>query len=304
MSSLVSGDPSEQYSKIRSDVGAMLIERDSVSVVGPEAGSYLQGQLSQNVEAIAVGSSAWSFLLQPHGKVDAFVRVTHTDDGSFLIDTDPGFGSLVKERLERFKLRTKAEIALSDLRVLALRGPRSHAAAETFDAVRADAGWPGLDGVDLFAKDFDVPSEIPMCDGDIYEALRIETGMPRMGQELDERTIPAEAGVNARAIDFKKGCYTGQELVARIDARGNNVPRRLRGLVISGDYVPPLGSKILTGVNGGKAIGALSSAAFSWHFDSPVGLAMIRRDVAPGTTALIDDGGLVECTIRELPLIS
>src|SRR5271157_4775990 len=71
-------------------------------------------------------------------------------------------------------------------------------------------------------------------DAAAYEAVRVEAGFPRHGDELDERTIPAEAGLVEASVSFTKGCYTGQELVARIDSRGSNVPRRLRGLLLSG----------------------------------------------------------------------
>lgn len=303
MKDLLPDDPAEIYKAARNSAAAMWIDRDIVSVSGKDATTYLHGQLSQNIESMELADSVWSFVLQPHGKVDALVRVTRSGDDDYLIDTDPGFGSLVRERLERFKMRSKIDINGTEMSTLAVRGPRAADVVKNCTAVKAVADWPGLDGVDLLGRNIDLPENLLLGDREIYEALRIESGMPRMGQELDERTIPAEAGVNDRAIDFRKGCYTGQELVSRIDARGNNVPRRLRAVVIQGDYTPPLGSPILLSANNEKAIGSLSSAAFSWGLDAPVGLAMVRRDVLPETSAVIDDGGLVTCTIKELPLV-
>ena len=93
--------------------------------------------------------------------------------------------------------------------------------------------WGGLAGYDLLGADPVAPDGAVAVSQDDYEAARIEAGFPRHGAELDERTIPAEAGLVEASVSFTKGCYTGQELVARIDSRGSNVPRHLRGLLLS-----------------------------------------------------------------------
>ena len=151
-------------------------------------------------------------------------------DDAFVLDVDSGFADTVIERLERFKLRTKATIeALPEWRCLALRGPRAHDVAT---GIAAD--WPGLPGVDLIGADVAVPAGVSLVAVEAYEVVRIEAGVPRMGRELTEQTIPAEAtGVVERSVSFTKGCYTGQELVARIDSRGGNVARHLRGIEFS-----------------------------------------------------------------------
>src|SRR3954452_3780777 len=86
--------------------------REAVRVAGPDAESFLQGQLSQDIGALTVGGSAWSFVLEPQGKVDAFLRVRRVGDDEFVLDTDEGWGERVVARLSRFKLRTKADIEL------------------------------------------------------------------------------------------------------------------------------------------------------------------------------------------------
>src|SRR5438105_13008988 len=117
-----------------------------------------------------------------------------------------------------------------------------------------------------------------------------------MGSELDERTIPAEAGILAQTVSFTKGCYTGQELVARIDSRGGNVARRLRGVVMGDDVVPPVGAVLATPGAGGdarpKALGRPTSVARSPAPGAPVALAYVRREaVAPPALAGRGEGG-------------
>jgi folate-binding protein YgfZ len=239
-------------------------------------------------------------LLQPQGKVDAFVRVVRVADDTFVLDTDAGHGAAVVERLSRFKLRTKAEIEARPWSCLALRGPLAltHSGLDPGpEGVVAACDWPGLAGVDLLGPAPVVPevAEAPLA---AYEIARSEAGFPVMGAELDERTIPAESGVVDRAVSFTKGCFTGQELVARIDARGGNVPRRLRGLRVDDDTVPAPG----TGVHvDGRDAGRVTSAAA--HPDGGVvALAYIRREVEPPATATLDDGRMAR--IETLPLIS
>ena len=98
------------YEALHGAGGAVVVERDVLSVTGPDAARYLQGQLSQDVVAMA-GDSAWSFLLAPTGKVDAWLRVHRIDAESYVLETDPGYGDLILTRLKRFLLRTKATIA-------------------------------------------------------------------------------------------------------------------------------------------------------------------------------------------------
>src|SRR5690606_1746655 len=118
--------------------------RDFVMVHGPDAAGFLQGQLSQDVAALAVGASAWSLLLQPQGKVDALVRVLRSGDAAFVLDVDQGWGDAVAARLQRFKLRTKAELEPVAWRCLAVRGPAAHErAVPSGGDVAVVADWPG-----------------------------------------------------------------------------------------------------------------------------------------------------------------
>jgi folate-binding protein YgfZ len=257
------------------------IARDVVRAEGPDTATFLQGQLSQDVDALAVGHDAMSFLLQPQGKVDAWLRVFRVADDHFELDLDPGFGEAVAARLERFKLRTKCELTVEpSVPVVAVRGQTPAGGRTTW--------WPGIDGGDLFGDAAPPPDAVEL-DRDGYEELRITYGVPAMGAELTEDTIPAEAGdwVVATSVSFTKGCFTGQELVARIDSRGGNVPRHLRVLDVDGPPPAP-GTDLLLD---GAVVGRITSSS------GPVALAYVKRSVEPPATVSLGDGG-TSATLR------
>jgi folate-binding protein YgfZ len=254
--------------------------RDFVRVAGPDAEAFLQGQLSQDVTGL---TRAWSFLLQPSGKVDALLRVHGIAADEFVLETDAGWGEHVVARLRKFLLRTKAEIApLPDWRCLTVRG------------VAGDDPLPGLPGSDAVGPAADVtpPDDVAQGSDDEWERLRIMAGVPKMGAELTDATIPAEAGQwwIDRAVSFTKGCFTGQELVARIDSRGGHVPRPIRGVRLDGPA--PAGAPV---VHDGKDVGVLTSVS------GDVGLAPVSRAVEPGAGVTV---GGVAARIEALPLLS
>jgi folate-binding protein YgfZ len=265
---------------------AVELGREVVSAAGPEAGSYLQGQLSQDVVALVEGGFAWSWLLAPNGKVDALVRVTRVSGEEWWLDTDGGWGEAVLARLARFKLRTKLDLALVPMSVVGLRGPGWDLAAAPGRVLSPP--WPGVEGADLLV------SEPPALGADLrspdqYEAERIAAGIPRMGAELDERTIPGESGLVPLTVSFTKGCYTGQELVARIDSRGGNVAKHLRGLRLSPGAAGPVAEVIeagtaLVGPDGAPA-GTVTSAAYRIDGEGAdgewVGLGYVKRGIDP-----------------------
>jgi folate-binding protein YgfZ len=171
--------------------------------------------------------------------------------------------------------------------------------------------WGGLAGYDLFGPSVVIPPGATPVDAAAYEAVRVEAGFPRHGDELDERTIPAEAGLVEVSVSFTKGCYTGQELVARIDSRGSNVPRHLRGLLLSGPAEPGAGlvdlavaSNAAGGV--GKELGRLTSVARSPRLGW-VGLGYVGRSVQPGAALAVRGAGDqagddVQARVQILPL--
>ncbi|MCU0268026.1 MAG: hypothetical protein MUF83_05195 [Acidimicrobiales bacterium] len=298
------GDASTDQWVVRNEAGAARLPVDVVSVEGPDAAAFLQGQLSQDVAALAVGESARSLLLQPQGKLDAWVRVSRTAERAFLLDVDAGWGEVVLARLQRFKLRTKADLALHrDWALVAVRGPATPSLEldRTGAAVVVPVEAGGVPGVDLLGPDPVVPPGAVTVDPDALETLRIEAGVPRMGVELDESTIPAAAGIVEGSVSWTKGCYTGQELVARIDSRGNNVPRLLRGLVVETNARPPVGADIVVG---DEVVGAVTSVAESALLRAPIALGYVRRGIEPPVQGAVRaEGRAVPVRIEALPLV-
>jgi folate-binding protein YgfZ len=291
-------DLAADYQLLHEGVGAIWLARDVVSVSGPAAVSFLQGQCSQDVAALAVGGTAWTWVLQPQGKVEALCRVTRVAEDRMLLDTDGGWGEALAARLNRFKLRTKADIETLAWRCLALRGPASAGAGAGAggEARAVEAGWPGLAGVDLLGADPVRPDGVALVGAQAFEVARIEAGVPRMGAELTEKTIPAETGLVERTVSFTKGCYTGQELVARIDSRGGNVPRHLR--LVRLDTLAPVGASASVG---DKTVGTLTSVA-AHPGGGAVALAYLGRDVTPPAAVTVTwDEGRTEGRAESLP---
>jgi folate-binding protein YgfZ len=230
------------------------VKRDVVLVEGSDARDYLQGQLSQDVVALDVGDSAFALLLQPQGKVAAWLRVTRTGDELYALDVEAGWGEKVEARLRRFLLRTKATLRLEQWPVAVHPAPGPDV---------PDGAWAVVSELDDTVALLGATGGL---DDDELEARRIAGGVPRLGRELDESTIPAAAGIVDRSVSFTKGCYTGQELVARIDSRGDRVPsklRRISGRARVGDTI----------VVDGREVGTVTSASGEFA------LAYVRREV-------------------------
>ena len=230
-------------------------ERDVVTASGADASGYLQGQISQDVDALNDGESAWSLVLAPQGKVDALFRLTRVGADRFHLDVAPGWGAALLARLERFLLRMDVTLELDTWAHHAYRGIRP----DGIDApIASPVDWNDEPGADLVGPELTEPvADLPRLDEAGYRRLRIEGGVPEMGTELDETTIPAEAGDVNRWVSFTKGCYTGQELVARIDSRGSNTPRSLHRFRGDGSAPEP-GVEVEVE---GSSVGTLTSVA-------------------------------------------
>jgi len=273
------------------------VTRDLIKVSGPDTIGFLQGQLSQDVAALEVGRTAWSFVLQPQGKVDAWVRVHRTGDAEIAIDVECGCGPALLTRLQRFKLRTDCDLALDEaVPTVSVRG--------TTLARGLSSGWPSVGGSDLIGADAiprDLPAGTAELDDDGFDVVRIACGVPAMGREMTDATIPAEVGqwVIDASVSFTKGCFTGQELVARIDSRGGNVPRRLRGF-IAGTPAPSTGAPLVVD---GATVGAVTSSATASD-GTVVGLAYVKRGVDVPVTATVAaaEGAATTVELRPLPL--
>ena len=244
-----------------------------------------------------MGDSTWTFVLAPQGKVEGWGRITRVADDAFEVLVDAGAGEAWEARLRRFLLRTKADITVTPaVPVLALRGEGSAdvVAATGPDAWRP-AGWPAVDGFDLVLAGAAAEDAVTRVVGAgvgeggaaELEALRIRAVVPAWGSELDADTIPATVGqwVIDASVSFTKGCYTGQELVARIDSRGGNVPRLLHRAEVQGPPPSPGTPVLVDDVEAGSVTSSASveggSVALCW-----VGRAVVvEPDGSPATVA-------------------
>ncbi len=266
------------------------VERDVVVASGPDATTFLQSLLSQDLAPVAVGESTHALLLEPKGKLVVDLRAARVHDDEWWCVCEAGFGATLAAGLKRFRIRVKVDIEerSADLATVALRGPDAvELAAKVLDpsgavvAIRVD--WPADSGVELVGSPTAVDAVASALLGagatkisaDEYEARRVEAGVPRQGYDIDESTIAQEAYLERDAVSFTKGCFLGQELVCRIDSRGhvNRVLRRLRS-----DAPVARGSAV---VADGKEVGLVTTAV------GIVGLATIRRAVEPGTEVVV-----------------
>jgi folate-binding protein YgfZ len=284
-------------------------DRGLVTVGGPDALSFLQSLVSQEVAELAIGAGAHTLLLTPQGKLDVDARIVRVGDDRLWLATEPGFGAQLAASLQRFRIRVKADIvdASDEFGALAVRGPGAGDLRGLVEppAVPVDVPWPFGDGFDVVgprdAVDatrralVDAGASAVTC-GEL-EQLRVEAGVPRQGADLDERTIAQEAFLERDAVSFTKGCFLGQELVCRIDTRGH-VNRFLRSVRVLDDARPPVGAEVVVD---GKVVGALTSV--TPLTDRPwSGLAFVRREVEPPADVLLRwEGGEVRAHIEATP---
>jgi tRNA-modifying protein YgfZ len=266
------------------------VARDLVVVHGPDATKFLQSLVSQDLDAMPVGATRHSLLLQPQGKLIVDFWLAHADADVWWCATEGGFGAMLADGLNRFKIRVKVEIDTRAVAALAVRGQEPPADSDgTQTLVVAWGGVPAFDaiGTEAAVDALRARLGLPVVDGTGYERARIEAGVPRMGADLDERTIPQEAGLERDAVSFTKGCFVGQELVCRIDTRGhvNRLLRRLRAT----ETLEP-GAEVSAG---DKVVGVVTSAV------DEVALAMLRREIEPGVevraggvTATVETGAI------------
>jgi tRNA-modifying protein YgfZ len=215
--------------------------RGFVRVAGPDAEEFLQRMLSNDVAALAVGEACEALLLTQKARVIAPMRVWRRGPEDFLLLTEPELGETLGTALLRSRFAAKCEIE-----------PEEHTSALVFGGAEGipndDYGMPAVELLDADRESTLSEEEL--------ERLRIEAGTPRWGRELDDRVLPAEAGLDERAISFAKGCFPGQEPVARLRHRGH-ANRRLRVLELELSEPPVYDAEI---VHGGKVVGRVTSA--------------------------------------------
>jgi folate-binding protein YgfZ len=276
-------------------------ERGKLALTGPEAKSFLQGLVSNDVESLTPGHGCYAAVLTPKGKMLGDLRVLDVGD-ELLLDCERLALQGIFNVLWRGRVGIDVEIHKRTLQMsllsvvnLRLAGPAEHDNVRTEVAGRPVVAVTTDVGTDLFcaAEDLEtVRAEFPAGDEAALEVLRVEAGRPRYGIDLDDSVIPQEAGLNERAVSFTKGCYVGQETVARLHYRGKP-NRHLRGLRLSAPAQP--GEEIRLGE---KVVGRLGSVVQSPRHGR-IALALVRREASPGD--IVEVGSQTTAELMELP---
>jgi tRNA-modifying protein YgfZ len=287
-------------------------ERGKLALTGSEAREFLHGQVSNDIEALEPGQGCYAAFLTPKGKMLGDLRVLHLGDELFL-DTERVSLQALFNMIRNYKLGRDVELHKRTVErgLLSLVGPgaREAAGAQDLGAAEHDnaAGEVGgvpvrlvatAAGVDLICDaertdELKAALNVPEVSEAAAEVVRVEAGRPRYGLDLDDSVIPQEAGLNERAVSFTKGCYVGQETVARLFYRGKP-NRHLRGLRLSEPAATGDALRL-----GEREVGRLGSSVVS-PVHGPIALAIVRREASPGDTVAVGDSG-VTATLVELP---
>ena len=294
-----------QYRQLREECGLLdRSGRGKVLVTGPDAAEYLQGQLTNDVEALEPGDGQYAALLDRKGHMQADMRVLRPAAEEILIDTEPEALAAALRHLTMYSIGR--EVAVEDVTgsraILSLIGPRAveiagTAALPEYACEEASVGGVAClaagtrDGIDLLATAAEAErlaealreAGAVAVGPEAVEILRIEAGTPRFGAEMTTETLPAEGGIVEDAVSFTKGCYIGQETVARLHYKGRP-NRHLRGLRLGAPVLP--GSPLRLG---DKEVGRVGGACVSPAF-GPIALAILRREAEPGADLAVGEG--------------
>src|SRR5919204_3603537 len=245
--------------------------RAYVRVAGPDAEDYLQRMVSNDVESLGVGDACLALLLTAKARVIAPLLVWRRGPDDFLVLTEPELGDVVRGQLARMRLRARCEVEPEEHRSLVVFGG---------GAVGIPTDEFGEPAVEVLDGELE-----PTVADDELELRRIEAGRPAWGKEIDDRILPAEAGVTETHVNFTKGCYPGQEPVARLHYRGH-ANRSLRVLALEVEELPAYDAELS---HGDRVVGRVTSAARRPD-GSVVALGYVRTDV-PEDAELALTGG-------------
>lgn len=330
------GDARAEYEAVRGGAGAGLFDlssRGRVEVTGGEAVQFLNGMVTNDVARLKEGEWMHAAFPNPQGRLVAAARVFRTSEG-FILDTEAATYERLLRPLERFTLA--GDFRVRDLTggttTLSVQGARAHefvraALGEEADAARGRftiarfrgahvavmrATHTAEDGFDLFvgANDAEALWDALKSSGarpagfDALEVLRVEAGVPRYGVDASEANVVLEVVDETEAVSYTKGCYAGQEIIARIHWRGH-VAKRLAGLVFDRDAEPPADARVKSCAED-REVGRITSAVFSPRLRRQVALGLVKYDhLAPGTEVKIYGGEVEACAahVAQLPLV-
>jgi folate-binding protein YgfZ len=270
--------------------------RGKLLLTGADVADFLQGQVSNDVEALEPGQGCYAALLTAKGKIRCDMRILRGPDW-FLLDCEPQALPVLEHMVRVYSIGRDVKSRPDERGLWSILGP---AARESLDEPPPAEEHSHSDGelgtyvaTDLGVDVVGERPELPGAPAEVAECLRIEAGRPRLGFELGYDVIPQEAALNARAISFTKGCYVGQETVARLYYKGKP-NRHLRGLRLSAPV--ERGEAVVAGE---REVGRIGSSCVS-PTHGPIALALLRRETAPGDSVQVGDGGAV-AEVVELP---
>lgn len=299
------GDPIREQRLLEEGLGVVdLSHRDVITVSGPDRLSWLHSLTTQHLLGLPARESREALILTPKGHVEHSLHLVDDGDTTW-ITTEPGAGGALREWLEKMRFMLRVEVALVTAEWAVIGEPYAAESAPGEPLAWRDP-WPGIvgDSVAYGPMDGHPGSERPWREvivprddlttvvGDrplaglwAAEALRIAAWRPRLGYETDYRTIVHEVDWLRTAVHLHKGCYRGQETVARVHNLGRP-PRRLVFLHLdgSGHVLPDRGSEVLAG---DRAVGFVTSVG-RHHTDGPIALALVKRNIEPALDLLVD----------------
>ncbi|MDR3404253.1 MAG: glycine cleavage T C-terminal barrel domain-containing protein [Chthoniobacter sp.] len=289
-----------------------LSDRTQLVLTGPDRVRYLNGQVTSDVRKLGAGQTQLACVTTAKGKLCADVFIT-AQDAALFVDAESSVREALLARLERYIVADDVAIAdaTESLALVHYISSTPPPFAEFGQLAKSQRfGRPGWDlrlprQTLATARDQLVAGRV-IVDAALAETLRIEAGIPRWGHELDENTLPPEAGLDQTHIDYHKGCYIGQEVISRLRSMGH-VNRQLTGFVAEGDAPLAAGQRLFTTAGDTASIGALTSAAYSFALEKPIALGYLKRGSPTGALlARLDgaNGPPAVVTARALPFAS
>ena len=286
-------------------------DRAVLTVRGPDRLTWLQGLVTNDVAGLPVNAICDAAYLTPQGRMITDMRVANVEDRT-LLDVPASLAASLQTRLDALLFSEDAQISDSsrDVVIVDLHGPATPGIARGLTMFRDDAfDVPGFsafvqtEAVDAFVAEL-VRHGAVETTLETLDVLRVEAGRPAFLVDMDEHTIPLEAGLERRAISFTKGCYVGQEVIVRVTQRGGGrVAKRLVGIALGTSQLPGAGDPIVVGA---REVGRLTSVAWSPALSGVIALGYVHRDfVEAGTLVAIRHGGeMLPATVSALPFVS